>query len=258
MEGWERRNVPPGKQLRRAMVPIRRRMLFPSFFHLKSSVWYHIRRVVSRGEFGEECPSAQLKEIKERKGNLSPRVTGTEAIFLEAKAVVGTDKNSKDSLEIFQLSGKAPATPCQRGDIMAQISVDTLHCEGIVFVVDVEDVLTRKNDIQITEISVRTVLFCLRSCIHHFLNGCRRFIQAHNMSQDLTGFPTHHRHDIDIFPRFCPGLNLQKPVQFIQLYDFGFFCTCFALFNRLFRALFLSNSSHWICSYAGFSPRSVR
>lgn len=34
------------------MVPIRRRMLFPSFFHLKSSVWYHIRRVVSRGEFG--------------------------------------------------------------------------------------------------------------------------------------------------------------------------------------------------------------
>ena len=113
---------------------------------------------------------------------MSPRVTGTEAIFLEAKAVVGTDKNSKDSLEIFQLSGKAPATPCQRGDIMAQISVDTLHCEGIVFVVDVEDVLTRKNDIQITEISVRTVLFCLRSCIHHFLNGCRRFIQAHNMS----------------------------------------------------------------------------
>ena len=32
---------------------------------------------------------------------------------------------------------------------MAQISIDTLHCEGIVFVVDIEDMLTWKNDIQI-------------------------------------------------------------------------------------------------------------
>lgn len=189
---------------------------------------------------------------------MSKWVTGTAAIFLEAKAVIGADKNSQDSLKIFQLSGKAPAAPCQRGDIMAQISIDTFHCEGIVFVMDIEDMLTRKDDIQITKISVRAVLFRLRSCVHHFLNGCRRFIQAHHMTQNLTRFPTHHRHDIDVLPRFCPRLNLQKPVQFIQLYDFDFFCTCFALFNRLFRALFLSNSSHWICSYAGFFPRSVR
>ena len=139
-------------------------------------------------------------------------VTSTETMFLEAKAVVGADKNSQDSLKVFQLSGKAPAAPCQRRDIMAQISIDTFHCEGIVFVVNVKDVLARKNDIQITKISVRAVLFRLRSCVHHFLNGCRRFIQAHHMPQNLTRFSTHHRHDIDVFPRFCPWLNLQKPV----------------------------------------------
>ena len=96
-----------------------------------------------------KCPNAQLKEIKERKGNMSLRVTGTTAMFLEAKAVVSSDKNSKDSLKIFQLSRKAPAAPCQCRNIMAQISIDTLHCEGIVFVVDIEDMLTWKNDIQI-------------------------------------------------------------------------------------------------------------
>lgn len=155
-----------------------------------------------------ECPKGELKEIEERKGNLSCRVAGTETFFLKAKAVIHPDKKSKYSLKVFQFSGKASAAPCQRGDIMAQISVDTFYRESVTFVVDVEDMLTRKNDIQVTKISVRAVLFCLRSSIHHFLNGIRRFIPAHHMAQNLTRFPTHHRHDIHIFPRLCPGLNL--------------------------------------------------
>lgn len=162
---------------------------------------------MSIGDAGWECPKGELKEIKERKGNLSCRVTGTETFFLKAKAVINPDKKSKYSLKVFQFSGKASAAPCQRGDIMAQISIDTFHRESIIFVVDVEDMLTRKNDIQITKISVRAVSFCLRSSIYHFLNGMRRFIPAHHMAQNLTRFPTHHRHDIDIFPRLCPGLN---------------------------------------------------
>ena len=32
---------------------------------------------------------------------------------------------------------------------MAQISIDTLHGEGVIFVVNIEDMLPRKDDIQI-------------------------------------------------------------------------------------------------------------
>ncbi len=51
-----------------------------------------------------------------------------------------------------------------------------LHHEGIVLVVDIEGMLTWKDDIQITKISICAVLFCLRSCVCHFLKGVRRII----------------------------------------------------------------------------------
>ena len=74
----------------------------------------------------------------------------TVKFFLPAEAIIGHHKNSKDSLEILQLSGETPAATRQRWDIMAQISIDTLYGKGVIFVVDIEDMLSWKDHIQDT------------------------------------------------------------------------------------------------------------
>ena len=72
-------------------------------------------------------------------------MTRTIAIFLKAKAVISSNKNSQNSLKIFQFSRKASAAPCQRRDIMAQISIDTLNRERVILIVDIEDMPPWKN-----------------------------------------------------------------------------------------------------------------
>lgn len=51
--------------------------------------------------------------------------------FPKPEAVVSLNKNGKDCPKIFQLPRKTPAAPGQRWDIMAQISVDTVHLLGL-------------------------------------------------------------------------------------------------------------------------------
>ena len=97
-------------------------------------------------------------------------MTRTIAAFLQSETVVGLNKNSKNRLEIFRFSGKASASPCQRRDIMAQISVDTFHCEGVILIVDVVNMLSWIDYVQIPLISICTVILCLRSSINHPLN----------------------------------------------------------------------------------------
>lgn len=53
---------------------------------------------------------------------------------------------------------------------MAQVGVDPFYGEGVVFVVNIEDMLSRKDHIQIPKVSIRTVLLCLRGRIHHRLD----------------------------------------------------------------------------------------
>jgi len=67
---------------------------------------------------------------------------GAIAFILDSKAVVSLNKNCKNRLEILQLSWKASAVPCQCWDIMAQISIDAFHREGVIFVVDIVNVLS--------------------------------------------------------------------------------------------------------------------
>ena len=86
-------------------------------------------------------------------------MAGTVAIFLESKTVIGLNKNSKNSLEILQFSRKASASPRQRRDIMAQISVDALHREGVIFIVNIINMLPRKDHIQVSAVSVCAILF---------------------------------------------------------------------------------------------------
>ena len=162
----------------------------------------------SRAAAGKECPNAQLKEIKERKGDRCSRMIRTVKFFLPAKAVISLHKNSKDSLEILQLSGETPAAPRQRWDIMAQISVDALYGKGVIFVVDIADMLSWKDHIQIPAVSICTIAFRLRSRIDHSLDRPGHLVPTHDMSQNLSRISAHHRHNIDVFPGFCSGFIL--------------------------------------------------
>lgn len=59
-------------------------------------------------------------------------MAGTAEVFLEPETVAGLNENSKNSLQVLQLSRKTSASPSQRRDIMAQISNDTF-CVKVSF-----------------------------------------------------------------------------------------------------------------------------
>ena len=155
-----------------------------------------------------ECPKEELKEIKERKRNCGSWMTRTIAIFLKAKAVISSNKNSQNSLKIFQFSRKASAAPCQCWNIMAQISIDTLNRERVILIVDIEDMPPWKDYIQIPIVSIGTIPFRLRSCIHHLLNRPGGFAPAYHVTHNLTWLSAYHRHNVDIFSGLCPGPTL--------------------------------------------------
>lgn len=212
---------------------------------------------MSTAFFNGECPNTELKEVKERKRDRRPRMTGEITKFLYAKAVISANKNSKNSLKVLQLSVKAPAAPCQSRDIMPQVSVDPFHCEDITFVMDIENVLSWEKHVQIADIPIGAVLLSLWGCIHHLLDCSERFVRTHHMTYNLSWIPAHHRHDIDAFPRFRAGLAFQEPVQLVQFYRLRR-AESSALFHIIFCAPFLSNLPHWICSFPVFSQHRGR
>ena len=132
----------------------------------------------------------------------------TIAIFLEAKTVISSNENSQNRLKIFQFSRKASAAPCQCWNIMAQISIDTLNRERVILIVDIEDMPSWKDYIQIPIVSIGTIPFRLRSCIHHLLDRPGGFVPAYNMTHNLTWLSAYHRHNVDIFSGLCPGPTL--------------------------------------------------
>lgn len=98
-------------------------------------------------------------------------MVGTIAVFMNSKTVVSPHEHSQNSLEIFQLSRKTSTSPRQCRNIMAQISVDTLHREGVTLVVNIEDMISGKNDIYVAGVPICAILSCLGSRVHHLLNG---------------------------------------------------------------------------------------
>ena len=144
---------------------------------------------------------------------------GMVALFLRSETIISPDKNVKDRPKILQLSWKTPAPPGQCWDIMAQIRIDAFHREGVIFVVHVKDMFPRKDHIQISAVPICAVYFRIGSRVYHPLNRSGRLIPTYNMPHNLPGLSTHHRHNVNIFPRFSPGLVLQKPVQLIQFHN---------------------------------------
>ena len=99
---------------------------------------------------------------------------------------------------------------------MAQVGIDTFYCEGIFFVVNIEDVFSRIDNIQITGITVCAVSLGIGSGIHHALDRLRSFISADSMTYDLPWLTAHHRYDIDVLSCFCLRFAFKKPVKFVQ------------------------------------------
>ena len=99
---------------------------------------------------------------------------------------------------------------------------------------DIENVLSR----EIAAVPIRAVLLSLWGRIHHLLDCSGRFVHTRHMTYNLSWLPAHHRHDIDVFPRFRAGLAFQKPVQLIQLHRLRR-AGSFVLFYIIFRALFI-------------------
>ncbi len=152
------------------------------------------------------------KHAVKRKGNRSPWVEETIAMFLKAKTIVSLHKDNKNRLEVLRLPGKTSASPCRRRDILAQISMDAFCCEGVTLIVDIVNMLSRKDHIRISAVPVCAVHSHLGSHVYHPLNGSGGFVPAHSMACDLLGLSTYHRHNVDIFPGCSPGFVLQKPV----------------------------------------------
>lgn len=88
-------------------------------------------------------------------------------MYLKAKTIVSLHKDSKNRLEVLQLPEKTSAPPCQRRDIMAQISMDAFCCGGVILIVDIVNMLSWKDRIQISAVPVCAVHFCLGSHVYH-------------------------------------------------------------------------------------------
>ena len=67
---------------------------------------------------------------------------------------------------------------------------------------DVENVPSKEDHIQISKVSVCTILLCYGSGINHLLNCSGCFILAYLVPYDLVRLSDYHGHDIDVFPRF--------------------------------------------------------
>ena len=99
---------------------------------------------------------------------------------------------------------------------MAQVGIDAFYREGVFFVVDIEDVFSRIDNIQITGITVCAVSLSIGSGIHHALDRLRSFIPADSVTYDLPRLTAHHRYDIDVLSCFCLRFAFEKPVKFVQ------------------------------------------
>lgn len=95
-------------------------------------------------------------------------------VLLRAKALVSLYKNSKNCMDKSLILGKTPAVPGQRWDI--------------------EYMLPGKDCVRVPIVPIRTMLFRIRCCADHPLDGSGGFAAARNMAYDLPRLSTYHRH----------------------------------------------------------------
>ena len=133
-----------------------------------------------------------------------------------AESVVRINKHLNHCSQCLQSSRKTSAATCEQGNIMPQVSIDPLDCKCIAFVAHISDVTTRIDYINITQITVSTIIFSIRSVVNNTLDSLRRFIKGHIKPHDLPRLTTNHGHQIDVFSCFSIRFTFNKPIQLVE------------------------------------------
>ena len=97
---------------------------------------------------------ARLKEINKSKGDFPFGMVKAIVVFGNTKTIISGYKDFYYRIKSFQLSRETPASSGKNRDIMAQISVDTLNSESVLFVVNIVNMPSRINHIQVAAVSV--------------------------------------------------------------------------------------------------------
>jgi len=150
-------------------------------------------------------PIALLKKINQSEGAVAEfmevfcgrgrLVDNRDAVFgfVIAELVVGVDENRHNGDQRFKAAAKTAHTAGQNGEVMAQIGIDPLDSEGVVFVVDVSHMLTRIDYVNIAQITIGAVLQRGRRGIDDALDTLRRLVERDRKTNNLARFPAHHR-----------------------------------------------------------------
>jgi len=165
-----------------------------------------------------------LKEIEERERRVAIFVQpfrvwgrlvscGNSIIsFGLSEFVVSINEDGKNRVQRFNGAAKTTASAGEYRNIMPDVGVNSFYRKGIVFVVCITHMLSRKDNIHITYISIRTIAFRFQRSINHLLDPFRRLIGGYGKSNDLPWFSADHRYRIDIFTGFASSFSFNEPI----------------------------------------------
>ena len=158
---------------------------------------------------------ALLKEVNKSKGDFSFGMMKAIVVFGDTKTIISGHKDFYYRIKSFQLSRETPAPPGQHWDIMAQISIDTLNSESVFFVVNIVNMLSRINHIQVAAVSVCVISTGFWRGIDDSLYPLRCFVLRHIKTHYHAWISAHRGHHIHILTGFGMGFFTNKPVQLI-------------------------------------------
>ena len=122
---------------------------------------------------------------------------------------------------------------------MAQIGIDTLYRKGISFAVDIVNMRSREDHIQIAIVPICAICPSFWSCIHHLLDRLCGFVCTHRVSNSaIFGFSSQVFH----FSTFLLALFFY-PIHYIGFVDMQHLayrpaaCPCIVHFDCLFSDL---------------------
>ncbi len=164
-----------------------------------------------RGLFGSGH-KARLKEINKSKGDFPFGMVKAIVVFGNTKTIISGYKDFYYRIKSFQLSRETPASSCKNRDIMAQISVDTLNSESVLFVVNIVNMPSRIYHIQISNISVCVISTGFWCGVYNSLYPLRCFVLCHIKLHYHAWISAYRSHHIHIFAGFGIWLFTNKPV----------------------------------------------
>ena len=133
-------------------------------------------------------------------------------VFGNTKAIISSNKDFYHCIKSFQLSRETPASSGKNRDIMAQISVDTLNSESVLFVVNIVNMLSRIYHIPISNISVCVISTGFWRGVYHPLYSLSCFVLCHIKARYHAWISAYRSHHIHIFAGFSIWLFTNKPV----------------------------------------------